>query len=487
MGSEFEPVNEMNRNIAEALLSSTSLTFLFFFGLHEHIIFYDSNITIQALLIFCLIALMPLLSVLSSFIKKSFGLYLTSLTVIIIVGLFASLIASPLLLPFSVISLVMVLRIFSRNYASTKSDLYKAAVFSTVFVVMFMLSGIVRFSPGVSGFSLSLASIYDDINPIGVPFFFSGGVILFTRYFVVTLSIASFILYTFLSSLLTENYALIFSYLKGKKNAMLGSTITGAITALSCQCESLAAAFPTVIVLLISQAIIPLIAESVLFVLLTNVLLLTFYFKGKHVAFVDRLWNLGNNKLYTLLMAFTIVFTPVFEMFGIYLSWQKNLSFFAGVNILMFVNGFFLSGLFAKVFPRINVGRLFTKLSLIVLSSLLMYIWYVPYFTFYAYTNSLIFESMSISAVVSGVLAEMTLRSLDVEGKKLYAEFLAMMFSMLAIIIFYLSVVTSTIIYPEFGLLQQVTFGLVLWGISLPVMWLSTNVTLNSYVSKLPI
>ena len=454
--------------------------------MRQGLLFFDPHVTFPSLTIMAFLVAAPYIAVIETGKFRTFQFYLLLTTLLVFFAITALTLRYVEVVPLALISAIIIIRIFINRFGKDASTLSKSVAFSIVFGFMMLLSGLVRISHASPGYAMAFASIYDDSPSVGVPFFFSGGVVVFTEYFTITLSVASFSLYAFLGALLTENYSLIFRFLKGKKNAMAGSTISGAMTAISCQCESLAATFPTVVVLLLSAFIVPLIAESIIFVILTNILLMAYYFRGRKVRLIERLWGVGSNRIYVALMAITILLTPFLEIYGIFFSLESNLIFFGGINILMYVSGVFTALLIYRIFPAFSVRGKLAVVPLVLLSTIIMYIWYVPSLTYFAYLMPAVFALMGILSIVAGLITGVIYKSLDIHNRKLYLEYLTMMFSMLAIIVFYLSAVTRVTIWPEFGFLQQLTFSLILWAISLPVMWLSTNITLNSYVIKIP-
>jgi hypothetical protein len=176
---------------------------------------------------------------------------------------------------------------------------------------------------------------------------------------------------------------------------------------------------------------------------------------------------------------------PVAETIGIAFGLQKVLYFFSWINIGMFVEGIFLV-IILNFIIKINTTKyssLFKYMG-IPASIILMFIWYIPYFTEAAYTSPVTFAVMSITSIASGLVTGLTYYSLKSGNRKLFYEFVAMMFSMFSIIIFYISIVAGITIWVEFGLEQQVIFSLVTWAVSLPFMWFGTNITFSDSVGR---
>ncbi|WP_061950605.1 hypothetical protein [Acidiplasma cupricumulans] len=109
-----------------------------------------------------------------------------------------------------------------------------------------------------------------------------------------------------------------------------------------------------------------------------------------------------------------------------------------------------------------------------------MFIWFIPYFTALAYTYYNIFLLMNLMAFVSGFIVYLIYSNIDTL-KRAYVEYNAMMFSMTALIIFYIALIENTTLYPLYGIEQQIIFSAILWATALPFMWLSTIDTLYQY------
>lgn len=198
------------------------------------------------------------------------------------------------------------------------------------------------------------------------------------------------------------------------------------------------------------------------------------------MGFLDRIWNVTSSRGFFALMLASLFIVPLYTLYGVYLSLENNLLFFSSVNVLMFVYGIFIIYLVNRLFPaKKELSRTLTYV-LVLLSSVGMFVWYVPQVTLPAVTNPLIFTVMGGISVISGLLSGIVFRWHGDQTKMLYFEFITMMFSMLAIIIFYITAIGVTVIWPEFGVGQQLEFSLLLWGFTLPVMWLSTNLSLNA-------
>lgn len=395
-------------------------------------------------------------------------------------------IGSPDLLFIIIIPLIINLYLFQSKFIKTKQDRYRAITFVLLMIFMYFVSSVVKVEvPGVKGYEFAVALYTDNISPQGIQFIMLGALTVFSKLFILDVSAGDFILFVTISAILTENYSMIFTYLKNKNKGMVNTTLSGAVTALSCQCESLAAAFPTVIVLLLSVIIVPLMVETVGSIILTSFLLSRFYMRGREWKFVHTIesWSSGNGFLKLLIPSLFIV--PAFEVIGIYLGFKSVFMFFAGINFLMFLVGIFVPLFIHRLASFKPFSRNSSLVALLLSAVFIMYIWYIPPLTLHAYTSASYFGLMNISAVAAGVLTGIAYISTgSKENRRLMLEFINMMGSMFAIIIFYISVVGRTTIWPEFGLLQATEFAIAMFGVTLPFMWLSTHMTLSEYATQ---
>lgn len=389
------------------------------------------------------------------------------------------------LLVLPVLSLVALLAIVRNSEEYSCRDYKKLVAFLAIFSVIYFLADLIRTGNVPAYVGISFTSIYDDIQPLGTPFLFYQGIVIYDRLLLVTISGATFFLFSVLSALLTENYFLIFSFAGGEKRNLISSTASGVVSALSCQCESLTIFFPTVVAFLLTFAIIPLIVESIFFVLLTNILLNYYFNRGKQNRILEKLWPKAGSVKVLLGGIIILLGIPVAETIGIAFDLQKVLYFFSWINIGMFVEGIFLV-IILNFIIGINTTKYSSlfKFAGIPVSIILMFIWYIPYFTNSAYTNPDTFAVMSITSTVAGLLTGLTYYSLRYSNRRLFYEFVAMMFSMFSVIIFYISIVAGITIWVEFGLEQQVIFSIVTWAVSLPFMWFGTNITFSDSVGR---
>lgn len=475
-----------SRNILVSGISSFFILLYLIVILNVGYVYIDHFARTYIISSFIVAMALPVLAMIDSkrFHKVQFYLDLVVILYLYVMAMLA--IESPDLLFIAAIPLIINLLLFQSKFIRTRNDKYRAVTFTALMIFMYFVSSVIKIDiPAVRGFDFAIALYTNNISPQGIQFIMIGAMTVFTKIFVVDLSLGDFFLFVTISAILTENYSMIFTYLKNRNKGMVNTTVSGAVTALSCQCESLAAAFPTVIVLLLSVIIVPLMVETVGSIVLTSILLSRFYLKGREWMFVHRVerWASGNGFLKLVILPFFAV--PVFEITGIFLGFKNVFLFFAGINFLMFITGIFIPLVIHRLVPFRTMDRAYYLVGALAAAVVTMYIWFIPSFTLIAYESASYFGLMNISAVISGLITGFAYVSARGRGnRRLLLEFISMMTSMFGIIVFYISVVGRYVIWPEFGLLQATEFAIAVFGVTLPFMWLSTHMTLSDYASE---
>lgn len=429
--------------LTDLLISYASLAAFLAFGTLERIVIIYPDVTLQFY-----ISLAVAITLLSWPAWKRYSRissYFAGLSMSMFILLAsASVLYPPQLMVFPVVGFA----INVREYLKDVHGVYERArpfAFMAIYSFMYLIGGVVRLTYSPADIGVSLASIYDDVSPKGVTAFYQWGVVLFTRRYTLTSSLQTFILFTFLSAVLTDNYLSIISYLRGSRLYGIGGTFSSFASALSCQCESIVASFPSLVVLLISVFVFPLIIESAAFVSATNYLITSRYSMGIDV-FSGRLRFTGMRR-YTLVSGILLVLCmAAISIGGVSLGLQRSVYFFFGSDMSLFALSllFFVNGM--KGF-RVRMGRGGTTYTLAVAAAILMILWFVPPFTYNAYTSPVYFSLMGISAFLSAFLTSLSYLSLDEQARHVYMEFVAMMFSMVALVVFYVTVVGGRVVW----------------------------------------
>lgn len=463
--------------------------FLYSFGI---IIADDFVSRIYVLLYFGALITLPFSHVFRIEKYSTFQLYLDSFTLSILI-LSVILLAYPLTVPIIAGMLLIYVLLMVRTYRGKNAELVRSAVYATSIILLLWVAGIIRFGvydpsfPSTfAGSTLSLKhvllySIYNNENPLGVPFYFAGGVVIQGITSVLTVSVQSIIIYALISAFLTENYYLIISYVLEAKKGVVKGAATAVSTALSCQCETISAALPGLSVLFLSIVSVLLLSEGFAVLLFTYLVISRLFKRGKDAGFMKVL-TFRDRHLFIAMSFILIAAIPIIEIIGILYNLISNLLFLMGTGILMFSEGATIMYLVREIIGKFSIPKTI-YIPIILASTITMFIWYAPSLLFMAGTIPFAFLLMNASSLISGALAGALYLSMNARNRLLLAEYTLMMFSMAAIVVFYFSVIRNFIIWPYFGLGQQTVFSILLVAVSLPLTVLNTNLTLNSYAT----
>ncbi len=470
------------KGLAYGFLSLFSIYLMYILGGADSRIYTDpilAGSTYQPFLLalFLLIAIM--------FINRKHPIILSYITGILMVGYIgiALVISSNFtLLIFPVVSAILLYLMYVSISDDFPHGFRRTGIFVIAVFIMFLIGGAVRFYLNPNEFALLIGSIYDDENPLGVPFLFYNGIIFYGQYLVVTVSLPIIVLFSALAAVLTENYLLIFHLSKNPGSSSISNfsrSANSALTALSCQCEGITAAFPSIVATLLLSAVIPLISLSIFLVAMTNVFLALYFIRGKRIIFLEKVWKFPSTDRFVYLNVALIVLIPVLSLYAIYFGFERSLPVLAFINISMFLYGILVFyGFWTFTRRPISMNKPVIY-SLILISSILMFLWYYPPLTSDAAFSILGFIAMSVSSISGGILSGIVFKSLSERAGRLYLQFITMMFTTLAIIVFYITAIALDIVYRPFGSTEQLLFSLLVWGVTLPFVWISTNISLN--------
>lgn len=484
MSGEYSTLTR-NTNITPIIFHSIAFLFVFLAaidGIYSGLVVVDTNVRIQFYLMFLFLAALVLVAL----VFRNPDIRALSLSFLIIFYAFLFIFSIPyyrisLLI---LIALVIEVREFSVRFSFRSRKGIWFLSFAAAITIMVLISGLIRVVPSAQNIGLLVASISDDVTPGGTPLLFQGGMVFFTRYLVLSISSQALLMFSILSFLLVENYFLIIGFVKRNSKSIIGGQVSGALTVLSCQCESITAAFPSIVSLILSAAIVPLIVESIVLVFMTNYLLRAKFMKGIRSRALDRLYPVRNTRIFMAVSSAVILLMPVLETVGVYLNWQASLYFFGGLNFAMLVAGI-MAAIMITMIGSFNhrFRNPLAPSAIIGISSFAMLVWFYPPLTHLTVTNGSYFALMTIVSFAAGMASGITYRVLTPGGKRIFLEFLAMMFTMFAIIIFYVSVLSAYSFWSDFGLTEQIIFSIGIWVVALPFMWVATNVALNESVN----
>lgn len=468
--------------ILSTLIVIFSEVVFFIYGSNSgKLVFVTGNSSIQI----AVMASLTALTVSSLIIPKKyyiFAFYLSSITLLIYAGLFLVSLHSVVLTLTSAVAFVLYLFVWINVTKGRKGSMKKLVTFMLAMGFMYYVGDLLQIITSPAGYPATITWIGGLFlsNVAGTPLLMKYGIEVYAPFYAISLSPVSFVIFFSISSLLTENYFSIFGLLKsGNNNTKIQGAAYGIISSLSCQCEGGISLLPTMAILIISITMVPILLESFILLLLTNYFINRYYVNGLRIRILSRLGGAGIKSHVLILAAVLFIGTPVFEMIGIYLGLISNMLFFFGTGILMTLSAYFEISVLGKLIGYKRSLNPLVNAALLVVGSVLMFIWYLPFLTIQAVSNPSIFVLMNVSGIAAGLSFGAVRLSVKRGSGQLLDEFLALMFGMPPIIVFYISAMPQVLIWPEFGLLQQLEFGLVVWVLVLPFMWLTTNISLN--------
>ncbi len=477
-----KPMQEVSAAPIAALAAAVSTLIYFMVGISSRDIVIISDFTTMHYVAIAFILVFPQLSIFLGERWYPLGFYMKSVSLLILLGLTFTAVHSISLFSISLAPLLSYSFLWWNSATNVRLELKKLITFSLAMAFMYLAASMFHVGPEPSFYPATFASVSEAyvFSPHGVPYLLKGGIAFITPYIQGVVSPLSFVIFTLISALLTENYFGIFAILRrGNGETKVSGAAYGAVSLLSCQCEGGISLLPTMAYLVITIAMIPILTESLALLLLTNMLIGRYYLQGKKVRLLGKISNPNNNLPGYVMAAILFLATPLMETVGIYLGMITNIFFFFGIGILMTVSAYYevvfigkLVGYERRVNPVV-LGAMF------VAASTIMFIWYIPHYTILAVSQVSVFLLMNLTSLTAGFLFGMIKLSTPRATGQLLEEFITLMFGMPPIIVFYFSALVQAQLWPVFNITQQTEFGLIVWAIILPFMWLTTNMSLN--------
>lgn len=478
----LNPQQYISTIILASLVTVFSTLVYFIMGISNHDILVMSDLHPLYLVAIIFVISFPILSIL---IPKRWGVagfYLKSVSLMILAALAFVAMHSLVLFSISLVPLLAYIIVWRTTTSDVDNPVKKLVTFSVAMTFMYIAGTMFHVGAEPPSYPSTFAPISEVyvFSSAGVPFFLKGGIEFITPYVQGVFSPLSFIIFTAISAILTENYFGIFGLLRKQEGkTKISGSAYGAVSLLSCQCEGGISLLPTMAYLVITIAMVPVLTESLALLLLTNILINRYYLNGTKVDILNRIGNPRGKAAGITVAALLFLGTPLVETFGIYLGLISNIFFFFGIGILMTVSAYYEAVFLGRL---LGYNRKLNSAVLVVMFALapvLMFIWYFPHFTMLAVSQVSMFLVMNATSIVAGFLFGLIKLSSRRAVGQLLEEFIALMFGMPPIIVFYISALKQLQIWPIFNITQQVEFGLVVWALILPFMWITTNISLN--------
>ncbi len=365
--------------------------------------------------------------------------------------------------------------------------IYRWITSVSFFIFMVLASTLLRILPGNlsgTGLTLIVGSVLDSENPAGVPLLFKSALVLYGSSVVFTLSFQYLILISVLSWLIPENFYLIWKlFLTDRGVRAAGGTVRGvpslmnsAAVVLSCQCEGVVASVPAISSLLVGILILPLIAESTLMLVASN-LIFTMMLRRGETGF--RRLRRVLNRIMPVPAVILLILLPPISIYGAMTGAETSIYYFYGLAAIMFLAGIIAGYSLFDRFLKAEARPFISMLSFFA-SATAMFIWFLPVFSTYAFLNYGLYALMDLSSIVAGIVAALGVKTSGRNGSVLFTESISMMFPLVSLVIFYYSISSPDPIWWQFPVSSQIPFAIIMLLISLPLLWLTTILSVST-------
>ncbi|MHB8361779.1 MAG: hypothetical protein ACYDDC_08295 [Thermoplasmataceae archaeon] len=363
----------------------------------------------------------------------------------------------------------------------------RAPVFVGTIFIMSLIGQMFSYGSFSPGFPITVESIqafFTAVGNHGLPLIDAYGIVYIDPPQTIVVSPFVIIMFFGVSILVTENYYEIISYVVGRNTfaERLSTTIYGLVSALSCQCESFIAFLPALAILIIDTLFLPIIFLSIGLLMGTYILVKYVYKRGKCLRIFNPEEHSKNPKMLILIMIVILFAVPVFVPMGIYLGWESSALFFFSSGMLMLLEGYITAFIIGKI---LSVKKSKTQAYVyIVTGTVLSFTWFIPSLVYISYNNGFYFEIMSFTGFVGGILFGFAYIVLENKWAYLVNEYLAVIFSIFPLTVYYLSITLGIDIWGVFSLASQIQYSIVAWAVMLPLMWITTQISLNSIACR---
>lgn len=387
--------------------------------------------------------------------------------------------------PIVFLGFILYLLFVGLNSRSISGKRIRVTTFFATLVLIAFLGGIISIYDQHYNVPITIETASTLFIGVGhsLPILEKFGIFIITKYVEITVSPIEMLIFLGISSLVSENYFLIISYIGNKRSGSgrVGAALYGVTGALSCQCESYIALLPAVSAFLLDEVLLPTVLSSLVLLVFTYILVSKYYMKNRHVKiFEPWKWNKVSSGQFIFLST-SLITAPLIITMGVFLGLQRNPIFFFLSSMYMVLVGYIFSYSVFRFIKPVKRSRRFNIL-LTSIGIIIPLIWYYPYLTYVAFNNGLFFDLMSLTGFSGGIMMGYAFsHSTRTEGYALN-EYITVIFSIFPLAIFYMGNVLELRIWSIFSLEGQIIYSLLNWLIMLPIMWFATHVSLQNLV-----
>lgn len=479
----------MKSNIRISIISSISSIILFLIslvlGLRSGVITEVTYVRETAILFAVAISLLSAVQILSVYRFRVISFYIG---VILSLTFSITLLMTVQTVLFAPVFVVVALEIISLVAISKDIEMpgLRLLVQLISLAIMIYLGNLLQPAFNRPGTGMILESTQSVFVALGqnIPFLERQGLFIITTYFDLIVSLQQYILFAIISVLISENYFHIIRFVgkrktRGEKTSVM---VYGLTAALSCQCESYIAFLPAFSLLLINYVLFPSILLSIFLLSATYLLVSRRYSEGRQAGFLNSLYTPGGTLALNILGAVILLFTPIFVSFVVYFGLLTNALYFFSTGMIMVLDGYVMMLIFSRIFSfRRSNSRFGTLLA--IAGSALIFVWFYPTITREAFLYPGAFVAMNVCMFAGGLAYGYAYLTASAEWRDILNEYLSTLFGAFSLIIFYIIATFEISIWPFFSIQSQVSFSLVTWVIMLPMMWLTTHISLNRMAS----
>ena len=473
----------------ESLASILSLIFFLFAidaGYRSSFITVDSYVYSSAYYFLVFFAFMTAAYVISLGMFRLAALYigvlLTCFYAMALLFMYGSPIAAVLLIAFTLqaISLFRVLK-------SSPGGIGRTVVLVSALFVMLYLGNILQLvnnRPGTGMVVESTASVFAALGQ-SLPLLETGGMFVLTDHFDFILSMQQFLLFSVLAGLIAENYFQIIRLvrIRGRHAGGISVAAYSLTGALSCQCESYISVLPALSFLLINYILLPVVAVSVVLLIVTYFLVARVYISGRTPELFVNLHEQWQSRYLPVLGIVLLVASPFILIAVVFYGELSNAFYFFISGMMMALVGYIFTLLVSRVLQL--PGRS-SRLDYIlgISGTILFFTWFYPTLTQLAYEMPYVFVLMNVSMLVSGIMFGVIYIHNPGKWGDLLNEYLSTALGIFSLILFYVLATFQVKIWVFFSFQSQLLFALYGWVAMVPVMWLTTQVSLYRLSSR---
>lgn len=309
-----------------------------------------------------------------------------------------------------------------------------------------------------------------------LPWIYSYGVNIYGSIVTLTVSPLIILIFTSISILAVDNFYGIFRILSRSGNSgMAVSGVQGIAGALSCQCEGCIGLLPSVAAAIVTIGMIPLILESWIFLLMTN--LIFWVVKSSYPVFYGKLTGYVNTIARAILYA-GLITLPTVSTLAVYLGYFRTPLFIFGTSMAGAFLGYLIGSLYGGYILK---SRKLWTIPILFAGTFAVFVWFDPLLANLALNSFPAFAAMSLSTI-SGGLAVGAIRKVLPRGY-LVSETLSISMGIFSLLIFYLGLEYRINPWPFFSLSSVLVFEIAVWGTMVPLMWVVTQSTIAEFFS----